>query len=203
MPLPGAASARTAIRIWGGRALPRLPGGARRRLARSILSRVAPGIEYFPDWMATTKAQFSFGWDFSPHLLSAGIWDDIRLVRIRAYIEDVGAHPLVNDRRRLRRLWRATACNRACAPNEHPSGEPRRLSLGRAIHRLAIRLYAPMITTSRGDGLGEGGGRGTRASHVFTASPSVCWMGEPAGRDQPGGREVARSPARQRRGVSR
>ena len=30
-------------------------------------------MEYFPDRMATPKAQFSFGWDFSPRLLSAGI----------------------------------------------------------------------------------------------------------------------------------
>jgi beta-mannosidase len=44
--------------------------------------------------MATTKAQFGFGWDFSPRLLSAGIWDDIRLVRARAaYIEDLRVHP--------------------------------------------------------------------------------------------------------------
>jgi beta-mannosidase len=86
-----------AIRIWGGGALPKLPNGPGRRAVRWLAQRVSPGVEYFPDRMATPKAQFSFGWDFSPRLLSAGIWDDVRLVIARgAAIEDlqVLAEPL-------------------------------------------------------------------------------------------------------------
>ena len=86
-----------AIRIWGGGALPKLPNGPGRRAVRWLAQRVSSGVEYFPDRMATPKAQFSFGWDFSPRLLSAGIWDDVRLVVARgAYIEDlqVEAEPL-------------------------------------------------------------------------------------------------------------
>jgi beta-mannosidase len=86
-----------AIRIWGAGALPARvaqPGsGAVRRLARAI----SPGLEVFPDRTATTKAQFSFGWDFAPRLLTAGIWDAGRIVICRgACIEDawVRAEPL-------------------------------------------------------------------------------------------------------------
>ena len=62
-----------------------------------MIGQLSPGIEYFPDRMAIPKAQFNFGWDFAPRLLSAGIWDDIRLISTRgAYIEDlwVRADPL-------------------------------------------------------------------------------------------------------------
>ncbi len=89
-----------AIRVWGGGALPRLPNPPWRRAMRWLVSKLSPGTEYFPDRMATPKAQFSFGWDFSPRLLSAGIWDEIRLVIARgAYIEDlwVQAEPLVEE----------------------------------------------------------------------------------------------------------
>ena len=81
-----------AIRIWGGGALP-LPTDSRsRRVVRGLLCRRGMATEYFPDRMATPKAQFSFGWDFSPRVLSAGIWDDIRLVRCqRAYLADAWA----------------------------------------------------------------------------------------------------------------
>ena len=81
-----------AIRVWGAGALPRLPNPRSRRAVRSLLSRLGLATEYFPDRMATPKAQFSFGWDFVPRLLSAGIWDDIRLVRCRgAYLADAWA----------------------------------------------------------------------------------------------------------------
>jgi beta-mannosidase len=83
-----------AIRIWGGGALPKLADPPLRRLARGLVQRFSPGVEYFPDRMAIPKAQFSFGWDFSPRLLSAGIWDDLRLVVTRdAYIEDLWVQP--------------------------------------------------------------------------------------------------------------
>ena len=71
-----------------------------RRAIRWLLGKVSPGTEYFPDRMATPKAQFSFGWDFAPRLLSTGIWDDIRLVVTRgAYIEDlwVQAEPVIGS----------------------------------------------------------------------------------------------------------
>lgn len=98
-----------AIRVWGGGVLPRLPNPSWRRAARWLVGKVSPGTEYFPDRMATPKAQFSFGWDFAPRLLSTGIWDDIRLVVTRgAYIEDlwVQAEPVVErggDEERRRR----------------------------------------------------------------------------------------------------
>ena len=76
-----------AIRVWGGGALPLTPDYPSRRVMRGLLGRLGMVTEYFPDRMATPKAQFSFGWDFSPRVLSAGIWDDIRLVRCRrAYL---------------------------------------------------------------------------------------------------------------------
>jgi beta-mannosidase len=86
-----------AIRIWGGGALPALPNPPARRALRGLFKKLSHGFEYFPNRMATPKAQFSFGWDFSPRLLSAGIWDGLRLVAARdAYIEDlwVRAEPL-------------------------------------------------------------------------------------------------------------
>lgn len=83
-----------AIRVWGGAALPKQSNPPWRQAARWLIAKTAPGAEYFPDRMMTPKAQFSFGWDFSPRLLSAGIWDDIRLVTCRsAYIEDLQVHP--------------------------------------------------------------------------------------------------------------
>lgn len=82
-----------AIRVWGGSALPRQPSPPWRKAARWLIDKMAPGTEYFPDRMMTPKAQFSFGWDFAPRLLSTGIWDDIRLVTCRgAYIESLHVH---------------------------------------------------------------------------------------------------------------
>ena len=90
--LNGAGPHELAIRIWGGGALP-LPTDSRsRRVVRGLLCRRGMATEYFPDRMATPKAQFGFGWDFSPRVLSTGIWDDIRLVRCRrAYLADAWA----------------------------------------------------------------------------------------------------------------
>ena len=87
---PGAVPRELAIRVWGGGALPKLPNPPWRQAIRWLVSKVSPGTEYFPDRMATPKAQFSFGWDFAPRLFSTGIWDGIRLVVARgAYIEDL------------------------------------------------------------------------------------------------------------------
>ena len=97
---PGAAARELAIRVWGGDALPKLPNPRWRQAIHWLVNKVSPGTEYFPDRMATPKAQFSFGWDFAPRLLSTGIWDDIRLVVTRgAYIEDlwVQAEPVIGS----------------------------------------------------------------------------------------------------------
>ncbi|HEX9116838.1 MAG TPA: glycoside hydrolase family 2 TIM barrel-domain containing protein [Anaerolineae bacterium] len=80
-----------AIRVWGGGAL--LKNSGARRLVGGVLDRLRPSMDHFSERMAVTKAQFSFGWDFAPRLLSAGIWDGIRLVSTRgAYIEDLWAY---------------------------------------------------------------------------------------------------------------
>ncbi len=98
--VPGAAAHELAIRIWGQGALPRPPNPPWRRAVRWLVSKLNAGTEYFPDRMASPKAQFSFGWDFSPRLLSTGIWDEIRLIVTRvAYIEDlwVQAEPVMGS----------------------------------------------------------------------------------------------------------
>jgi beta-mannosidase len=83
-----------AVRIWGAGALPRLPNSPLRKALRGLLCKLGGVSEYFPDRMATPKAQFSFGWDFAPRVLSAGIWDDIRLVSCRGvYLAEVYARP--------------------------------------------------------------------------------------------------------------
>jgi beta-mannosidase len=97
-----------AIRIWGGSSLPALPNSPVRCALRWLFRKLSPGFEYFPNRMATPKAQFSFGWDFSPRLLSTGIWDGLRLVAARsAYIQDlwVRAEPL-SDRDPTPARWR-------------------------------------------------------------------------------------------------
>jgi len=96
-------SARTGDPHLGGRRCRARPVACGRRLARRHPDRIAPGIEYFPDRMRLRKAQFSFGGTSLP-LADAGIWDDIRLIRIRnAYIEDLWARPisLITATRRL------------------------------------------------------------------------------------------------------
>ena len=79
-----------AIRLWGGGVFARLSDPLPRRTLRRVAGAMRLDSEYFSERMTTTKAQFSFGWDFSPRLLSTGIWDDIRLVTVRGvYIEDL------------------------------------------------------------------------------------------------------------------
>lgn len=81
-----------AIRIWGGGALSRPADSRLRRAIRRLVAALSPSTEYFPDRLATPKAQFGFGWDFAPRLLSTGVWDEIRLVTCRgAYIADLWA----------------------------------------------------------------------------------------------------------------
>lgn len=93
--LPGRVSSgkqELAVRVWGAGALPRLADSLGRRAARALVLGWGLTSEYFPERMATPKAQFSFGWDFSPRVLSTGIWDDIRIVRCRgAYLAGVHA----------------------------------------------------------------------------------------------------------------
>ncbi|MGE5602223.1 MAG: glycosyl hydrolase 2 galactose-binding domain-containing protein [Nitrososphaerales archaeon] len=89
-----------AVRIWGAGTLPRLPNSPVRRVMRWLLNRLGLVAEFFPGRMATPKAQFSFGWDFAPRVLSTGIWDDIRLVHCRGtYLSDIRAQaePLSGD----------------------------------------------------------------------------------------------------------
>ena len=115
---PGVAARELAIRVWGGGALPKLPNPPWRRAIRRLVGKVSPGTEYFPDRMATPKAQFSFGWDFAPRLLSTGIWDDIRLVVARgAYIEDlwVQAEPVLRREDPGRRRSEGAGGDGACA----------------------------------------------------------------------------------------
>ncbi len=82
------------VRIWGSGALRKGKDGLLRRGVRGFLARTGLGAEYFPDRLNVTKAQFGFGWDFAPRVLTCGIWDDVRLVLARgAYIEDVHAVP--------------------------------------------------------------------------------------------------------------
>lgn len=69
-----------AVRLWGGHALPPRRLKPWQRLAEPLLRALVPGTDMFPARVQTTKCQMSFGWDFAPRLLSAGIWDDVELV---------------------------------------------------------------------------------------------------------------------------
>jgi beta-mannosidase len=93
-----------AVRLWGGRIFAeQQPTWRRQRdhmAGRLAAVGVPLGIDLSAERMATTKAQFGFGWDFAPRLLSLGIWDDMRVVIARgAYIEDLWAYgePLGDD----------------------------------------------------------------------------------------------------------
>jgi beta-mannosidase len=142
-----------AVRIWGGGALPASPNPPARRALQRLLKVLSPGFEYFPNRMATTKAQFSFGWDFSPRLLSMGIWDELRLVAARGvYIEDlwVRAEPLSEEdptpvHWRLRLRLHARRAQRLLAEAaiewEGPSTESRDPKAGeRGSHRHATNV---------------------------------------------------------------
>ncbi len=78
--------ATVAVRVWGGGALPQWPRTWRLRLARWLGRHVQQGLPAFDDRLLTLKAPMHFGWDFSPRLLVAGLWDDVILHTAR----DVG-----------------------------------------------------------------------------------------------------------------
>jgi beta-mannosidase len=144
-----------AIRIWGGGSLPASPDSLSRRVVRRLIRVLSPGFEYFPDRMATPKAQFSFGWDFSPRLLSMGVWDELRLVAARgAYLED---------------LWARAE------PLSEEDPTPVRWRLRLRLHaRRAQRLHAE-VTIEREDASTEPHDRiaGEVASHRHTTSVEV------------------------------
>lgn len=77
-PLRSGAS-ELAIRIWGSHALPPYPLTGLDRALRRLMPRTVGGLEMYPDRMATTKCQMSFGWDFAPAIRTMGIWDAISL----------------------------------------------------------------------------------------------------------------------------
>ncbi len=70
----GAATLR--VRIWGAWALPRWKRTRAFRLKKWIASHVQRNLPPYDDRLLTLKAPVHFGWDFSPRLLTAGIWDD-------------------------------------------------------------------------------------------------------------------------------
>jgi beta-mannosidase len=83
--------------------------------------------------MTVPKAQFSYGWDFSPRVLSCGIWDDIRLVSCRgAYIQD---------------MWVSAA------PLEERDPTPARWRLRLALHRFGAQPLSATVTVSDLDGV--------------------------------------------------
>ncbi len=82
-----------AVRIWGGGVFGDLPLAPAQRALRLAARLVRADLDLVSRRLATPKAQFSFGWDFAPRLLSTGIWDDVRLITSRAvYIEDMWAY---------------------------------------------------------------------------------------------------------------
>lgn len=67
-----------AVRCWGGSARPRYRRTLSQRLAR-FLGRALLDMDLFPDRLAALACQMSYGWDFSPRLLTSGMWDDVWL----------------------------------------------------------------------------------------------------------------------------
>ncbi len=81
-----------AVRVWGNNVITRPAGSWRQQLAARAFRRASPGMTFYSPRTTVPKAQYSFGWDFSPRLLSTGIWDEARLIYTRgAYLEDVWA----------------------------------------------------------------------------------------------------------------
>ena len=67
------------VRIWGAWALPRWPRTPAYRLKRWLASHFQDNLQPFDDRLLTLKAPVHFGWDFSPRLMTAGVWDDVHL----------------------------------------------------------------------------------------------------------------------------
>ena len=82
-----------AVRLWGGRVFDHLRLAPKQRVLRQATKLAQMGPDLISERFATSKAQFSFGWDFAPRVLTMGIWDDVRLITARGvYIEDMWAY---------------------------------------------------------------------------------------------------------------
>lgn len=95
-----------AVRVAGGKQLPRLKLSTAERLwaraGRRLLPH-APHTGEFPERYATLKTQMSFGWDFAPPLLTCGIWDEASLVQTRGlFLRDVWAQGVPDGRVHVR-----------------------------------------------------------------------------------------------------
>ncbi len=67
------------VRIWGAWAQPKWPRTPWFRFQRWLAGRFQDNLQPFDDRLLTLKAPVHFGWDFSPRLMTAGIWDDVHL----------------------------------------------------------------------------------------------------------------------------
>lgn len=63
--------------------------GRARRTAYFSAEHLPPDVERFDERAFVRKAQYMYGWDWGPRLLSAGIWQPVELLEFRARIEDV------------------------------------------------------------------------------------------------------------------
>ncbi len=79
-----------AVRIWGSEALPQRRLSSGQNLWQALAQLLPEGKNgVYPDRSATLKAQYSFGWDFAPRILTVGIWDEVELITTgAAFIED-------------------------------------------------------------------------------------------------------------------
>lgn len=84
-------SLQLAVHIGGSNALPKLKLSPGQKIWKRLVKPLfSPPNEPFPDRYVTLKCQMQFGWDFTPRLLTSGIWDDAYLVVVRsAFVKDV------------------------------------------------------------------------------------------------------------------
>jgi beta-mannosidase len=71
---------RLAVRLLGAKWLPSDRSSGWIRLLNAVEARASSLSARFPQRRDTLKCQMSFGWDFSPALLTLGIWDDVYAV---------------------------------------------------------------------------------------------------------------------------
>ena len=64
------------VRIWGAWALPGWPRTPIFRFKRWVAEHFQTNLQPFDDRLLSLKSPVHFGWDFSPRLMTAGIWDD-------------------------------------------------------------------------------------------------------------------------------
>ena len=69
------------VRIWGAWALPRWKRTRLFRIKKWVAAHFQRNLPPYDDRLLTLKAPVHFGWDFSPRLMTAGIWDDVFLHR--------------------------------------------------------------------------------------------------------------------------